>query len=777
MTGAPRLSERTALMALTCGLLMLGATRLAMRVPESVEIPLATYVPGMQPMALEIPGRPYLTTRGVVQVHQVDLEIGRPEEMLAHQSIRLLVGTHDTFPKLLSAELAVVGSGCRYRTAPGARFPNNDVLTLTRSDGCLERKALPKGDLVLTVRYTGDARVALWTYTQPAGIGNNGIIHLKGPISPEFPHQPSVRGSFIDEYRSSGVRVIDLLRHIWQFEDRSWQLTALLACGGVAILVAVLLCPLGPLPPQARAADVGRAAIAAGLMAGGLSLLFAIVVPPFQAPDEPNHFLGFMSLGGRGAERPQVDQWARIGHFNQLRFNGAERYRPVDAREPQDSTWTDASPSDFERRSSTTVAWRTVGRLTRGLPPQAAFLALRVTHALLFGLAMAAASALFVVGAQAGLRHRLFIPLLLVPTLPFFGMHVSNHAFLASAYVLVAAGVVLAFLGGARASTSGLLLGAGMALGLVAGRSSLPLLPLVAAAALTRLLEAAGPSRDRFRRAALFWAGLSVSLVALHLLRVDLPQTRVNELVAGLSGPARLLRLLIDWPAAAGFVVCCAGALAEWTMARPPEAWRGGRLDELARGAAVLAAAMLCVVLAGSVWMDYPHVATVDLLHRPPAGRYLQSVLETAATPRLRDADLLMTTSFWGGFGWLDRLLPGWAIALYTALTALGLIVLLSIIARTRDTVLFVRGLLIFLGAIGSLAAYAVGTLRYSPDIHGRYLLGLYLAGLGLCGSPILIDRDTTPGSQRAARRTSVLLGALLGMYGAVFWFVVGRYF
>ncbi len=691
------MSGRAALVLLTCGLVAVVTTRLIRPVPESVEVPLATYFPGMQPMAVELPGLPYLTTSGVLQVHRLDLVIDRPEDMLRHQAVRLLVGTHDTFPHLVSADLWIVGTPCRYRTAPGAQFPNNDVLTLARERSCAELRTVPSGALLLTVRYTGDARVALWTYTQPAGIESSGAIRLKGPVSPEFPHQPSVRGSFIDEYRSSGGRVIDLLRQMWQLGRWSWLLTAMLVAAAAAILLSVLVCPLAVLPAAAAGRAAWRAALAAGLLAAGLSLVFAVVVPPFQAPDEPNHFLGFLALGGRSADRAQADQWARIGHFNQLRFNGAERYRPVDARQPQEATWTDASPSDFDRRSSITFVWRTIAALTRDASLPLAFLTLRVVHAGLFGLAFAVMVWAVVAGSTAGFRHLVFIPLLAVPTLPFFGMHVSNHAFLVSGYVLVAGGVALVFMGDRKRSTAAVLLTAGVALAILAGRSSLPLLPLIAAAAV-----AAWRSRD----------------------------TASSTVLSG----------------------------------------------TVVRVAAAATALLLLLIVILSLFLDYPHVASVDLLHRPPAWRYLLSVLSTAATPRLRDADLLMTTSFWGGFGWLDRLLPAWAIAAYTAITAGSLIILLAIIARTRDAALFARGALLFLGATASLAVYAVGTLRYSPDIHGRYLVGLYLAGLAVCGSPILMAARQSSSSS-SVRRSSALVSALLGMYTAVLWFVLGAYF
>jgi hypothetical protein len=770
-------TARITLLLLVCALAAVVAARLARRVPETVEIPLATFVPGMQPMAVELPGAPYITTSGIVRVHKLDLVMERPEDLLRHQSLRLLAGTHDTSPALVGAELSLVGTPCRYVTAPGAKFPNNDMLTLERAAGCSRVRSVPSGALLLTVRFTGDARVALWTYTQPAGIATNGVIRLKGPSTPEFPTQPSLRGSFIDEYRTSGVRVITLLEYMWQLGERSWYLRALLWGAAATIVAAALLCPLGALPVRAKAAAAWRGAAAAGLLAAGLSVVFAIVVPPFQAPDEPNHFLGFMDLGHRLRERPVVDQWAKTTHFNQLRFNGSERFRPVDARQPQETTWADASPSDFDRRSSATAAWRAVAWLTRDQPLPVAFLALRLMHAAMLGAALSAGVFVVIIGAREPFRQLVFVPLLLAPTLPFFGMQVSNHAFLTSAYVLVACGIVLVFLGGPRSCLAGVLLGAGMALGIVAGRSSLPLLPLVAAVIGMRLIPPATPG-DR-RGAVVFWAGIALSLVGVHLLRADSPPERIAAVLAGLTGPARAVGALIAWPVPFGLAACLAGLFIESRLSAStrPRSDRPRASGGLTRGLAFLAAAGLCVELAASLFVTYPHVPSVDLMNRPPAGQYLASVMATAATPRLRDPDLLLTVSFWGGFGWLDRLLPSWAVALYTALTAGGLIALLVLIARARDAVLFARGAVLMIGAAASMAVYAVGTLYFSPDIHGRYLIGLYLAGLGVCGSPLMLIPERSSEVSRGFPRTFVLLSALGVMYAAVFWFVIGRYF
>jgi hypothetical protein len=711
-------------------------------------------------------------------VHKLDLVMDRPEDLLRHQSVRLLAGTHDTSPTLVGAELSLVGTPCRYVTAPGAKFPNNDMLTLERAAGCSRVRSVPSGTLLLTVRFTGDARVALWTYTQPAGIATNGVIRLKGPSTPEFPQQPSLRGSFIDEYRTSGVRVITLLEHMWQLGERSWYLRALLSAAAAAIVAATLLCPLAALPVRARPAAAWRGAAAAGLLAAGLSVVFAIVVPPFQAPDEPNHFLGFMNLGHRQEQRPDADQWAKTTHFNQLRFNGSERFRPVDARQPQETIWADASPSDFDRRSSTTAAWRAVAWLTRDQPLPVAFLALRLMHAAMLGAAFAAGVFVVVIGARAPFRQLVFVPLLLAPTLPFFGMQVSNHAFLTSAYVLVACGVVLVFLGGPRSYLAGVLLGVGMALGIVAGRSSLPLLPLVAAVIGMRLIQPTAAPDDR-RGAVVFWSGIALSLAGVHLLRADIPPERIAAVLAGLTGPARAAGALIAWPVPFGLAACLTGLLIELRLSASTllRSDRPRGSGALARGLAFMAVAGLCVELAASLFVTYPHVPSVDLLNRPPAGQYLASVMATAATPRLRDPDLLLTVSFWGGFGWLDRLLPSWAVALYTALTAGGLIALLVIIARARDAVLFARGVVLMIGAAASLAVYAVGTLYFSPDIHGRYLIGLYLAGLGVCGSPIMLVPERSSGAASGFSRTFVLLTTLGAMYAAVFWFVIGRYF
>src|SRR4029078_11545220 len=124
--------------------------------------------------------------------------------------------------------------------------------------------------------------------------------------------------------------------------------------------------------------------------------------------------------------------------------------------------------------------WWVMAPVVRHLPPPQLLLTLRLVSAGLF----AASVALFVFavarGAAADVADLLALPLFLIPTLPYFAMQMSNYGPLTSAYVALAAAVVMASwkTGGAAA---GALLGSSFGAAIALSRSALPITPCIAA--------------------------------------------------------------------------------------------------------------------------------------------------------------------------------------------------------------------------------------------------------------------------------------------------------
>ena len=157
-------------------------------------------------------------------------------------------------------------------------------------------------------------------------------------------------------------------------------------------------------------------------------------------------------------------------------------------------------------------------------------------------------------------------------------------------------------------------------------------------------------------------------------------------------------------------------------------------MNKLAGYCGATAAAVLGALMLASLVVDFPVLEYVDLDHRPEATAYVgRALLSALGMFRLRHPDVLMSTSFWVGFGWLDAIPPTWLTIFLTTMTGLALISLLLQFAMRRSVVGVAWLGVIGIGWAVTLPLYAVVALKYSPDLHGRYLLGLYLSVLPIC--------------------------------------------
>ena len=132
--------------------------------------------------------------------------------------------------------------------------------------------------------------------------------------------------------------------------------------------------------------------------------------------------------------------------------------------------------------------------------------------ALILSVSVAVATLIVAATMPAATASLLCLPFLILPTLPFFGMQVSETATLHSLYAVFAASTFAVVLGTDRTEWIGLPLGLSVALIFGAGRTSWPMLPLVAAVIAAAVMFA----QERSRKAsALFWGGLARTPAAL----------------------------------------------------------------------------------------------------------------------------------------------------------------------------------------------------------------------------------------------------------------------
>jgi hypothetical protein len=486
--------------------------------------------------------------------------------------------------------------------------------------------------------------------------------------------------------------------------------------------------------------------------AAALSVAYVVLVPPFQAADEPNHFVGFATFINRPGIDVEAGAWARIGHFERIQFHPEEHLRPPDMGSPG-IAWNDGTPPDPAARGKAVQwLWRVIGPHVRSLPAPTLLLALRLINAVIFSASVAAFVGLIALFTTTRWPALAALPLFLVPTLPFFGMQVSNYALVVSAYVILGAGVLVAFDDGPRSDAAGPLLGGAWTCAVLVSRSAIPLAPFVGALLAARMLIG---GRDRgLRSACVFWLGFSLS-VALGIALGDSEYLRTVAGLAGRSLPAIAaagMATTIRHP----WLVVVLGAMAtvaEYLVSRlVVAARRDPRVDAWARAATVTAAgtaAVLALLLfAGAFVLPYPALSPVDQAHPPGAREYVtHAVLAGLTVFRFTGPDHLTSISFWGGFGWLDALLPERLVSALAAASGLALILLLVWIARTRAVRAGVWLACALSGYVLSFAAYALSIIRVIPaDLHGRYLLGLYLCLLliGWNAVPRILDAGWT---------------------------------
>lgn len=756
--------------ALVLILLLPVAWILGARVENTYEEPLTPERQGRIPVPIELSYADYPLTGGAHTARTL-LYLDDIETLMRRDAVEVRVATFGTAPRLASAEIEVPGTDCRFTTRPGATYDNNASVTFERGNACVPGvKVSPSGPLVLTVRFEGPARVGVWTYRHEGGSPNPRVVYVRDPAWSEIGLMVELRGRWVERRGMSGYTRADLLSIMWEVRPGSGWIWGVVILSAIALAVGLPLLWISRVPGAAVWRIALVRAVGAFLAAAALASLYAVLTPPFQTPDEPHHLAEFSTVAERPHLMEEADGWSERAHVDRLRFRKDERFRPADVGRPGARWPTRHVPDTASRGAGVHALWRVLAPWTEGLSVPRTLLALRLANAAILALAVA----LFAGGVTffSGLPSRSFLvfPLLLVPTLPFFGMHVSNFAPLIAAYVVVALGTTLVVLDPDRSSAAGLFLGAGWALAITLSRSAAPLGAFVGVLVLARLLAAAP---GRFWPAVLFWSGLALPIVAVFSTAERTYLERMASLASGEwasvfdAVAARPWLLLVAVPVCATVESFIGRAYA----AAGPVLRAGA--GQCTRAGALAGAVATGALLAGSLCLTYPELARIDQGNRPDPAAYAADAVRAGLTiPRLRDPDYMSSVTFWGGFGWLETVLPGWVVSLLVFSTSVAFVALLLWIARTRDVTRAWLLLAAVLGYALALWAYAfsLASMFVPADLVGRYVFGLYLAMIIICWGRL--------GTARASSGISAaLIAGCVSAHAYALGMIVARYF
>jgi len=725
-----RWTARLAVGALCAAVLLSPAVwLLRTHVPIVVETPLLQPTQALEGVPIELSYADYPGSAGRHAAAMM-LRLDHVDALVSHQRLDLLVGTYETAPHLLHARLAIEGTDCTFDNHPGAAYPNNGTLALLRSRECARMTGTPTGRLRLEVTFERPGRLAIWTYRSPAETIDPSRIYLTDPTYAERGVLCALRGRYIDEFGRSPLRRVDLLAYVWQVGagGMPW---IWLAMGLVVALVVVAALVI---PSTSRLGSL-RASIAAGCAALAIATLYAVVVPPFQAADEPSHFRTLLTDIGRPELANEATAWSRRVHFERIHFHPDERFRPGDVT-TQGAPWNDDDASALARGIAVRYLWRAAAPVVRSLGVGQVLLAMRILHGLIFAIAVGSFVLLVTMCTEVPEPRWLALPLFLIPTLPFFGMNVSNYGPLTSVYVVLGAGVMVSMFGGPKSHYGGVILGLAFTLAIAISRSALPLTPFVASVLIGRILTGGGAGGSR-RSAMLFWTGIAMPiccgvwlLQSEYFARITLGGAFEKLTLAAAVENSLWLRrsvaFLVGLAGLAGYVAeRVAVRLRRRLETRPP------RWTATPYVAGLLAALTAGTMAASLVWTA-PVLDMIDPAHPPAPVPYVRAAVSAGLTFfRPASPDFLTSVAFWQGFGWLDTI-PSVALAsLLASASGVAFVCLLLWVVRTRATRVLVWIYCTILGYAATFAAYAFSVIRLTPaDLHGRYLLGLYLCML-----------------------------------------------
>jgi hypothetical protein len=711
---------------------------------------------------------------------------GGPLSLLAHDEVRLLIVTYGADLQLSRGEIRVAGTDCVYQTPPGAAIVNAAHLTFVRTPAC-QRLDGDRRELALTMAFRGKGRIGLATFFVPPAEIEPGWLTLTAPDPADPRAVPVMRGRYADRLAGPGYRRIELLKYAWGVAETPQWIWILVAAALIALFAGTVMA--GGAPANGAPVWTSLGVASAGL---GLALLYAVLVPPLQAPDEIDHALTFAQL----AERPELEEQlailSRRAHFERIHFQPEERLRPVDVGKPLAIAWgTETFAQAVAGRSLTTwLWWRLLSYVLEPLSAPHVLLLIRLANALLFAVSLGIGTALMLLtsAGRVAAPAAAALCLLLIPTLPFFAMHLSEFALLTSTYIVIAAATAAMFLDGGRVHWLGLPFGLAVAALVAGGRSGLPFGATVAAVLAARVLlgspgaPEAGARVDR-RRSLVFWAGLAVGPLLFTQLsttafRDGLWPPDASQVPAWFKSAAEFLRSNPSVLVVAIPIGLAAELAVAWIRRRLPTPGRftGG----VVTATCVIAAGGVIASLAASLFLTYPVLPFLEVSRPESALAYGRQVLRVVVTGfRIGNHDWLISQSFWSGFGWADTLPGTGFVTILVLLTAAALVALLLQVARERNLRRAVWLAALSLGWSVTVVGYAISSYYLHRNLLGRYLVGLFLSILAICAtSPALLPRIPRAGRWHLVpRREGILLVLAVLIHGYALGFILLRYF
>ncbi|NDE18361.1 hypothetical protein EBZ80_25945, partial [bacterium] len=405
--------------------------------------------------------------------------------LAAAGEIRFFVGTYGARPDAREFILRDTASGeVLFARDPGP-VENNAEVRLRRVKDPVKSPAQPFRELRLEVSFRGGESLAVWAQVPGAGdeAARRNLLVSSGD------QRGIIWGTWMSDVQVAPASRFVMLEAMWDHAVVA-RLTLVL---GLFLMACVFF---------------GRHQVVSLFV--GIAAIYAWLVPPFQAPDEPDHFLTLAEdIGGAAGDSMSTGalRLANLGHFESIKFRPAVKFAAEDVNHPDSGGWaTHITPTGSHalRSPLAGILWPIAGSAVARLGAADALMTLRWFNVML----LAGAWLVFMGFVPVAFSFVSAMCLLTIPTLPFFGLHWSNHA-LPLASTVAATGVALRVISGTRARNADYLIWGGLSgLCFVSGVTGIASFAVMAGlAGISLLRDAKNSVAQDLRRGMSFAAG------------------------------------------------------------------------------------------------------------------------------------------------------------------------------------------------------------------------------------------------------------------------------
>jgi hypothetical protein len=501
-----------------------------------------------------------------------------------------------------------------------------------------------------------------------------------------------------------------LLGALWRGPFGEWSIPGLLLAAGVLLLCA------GVALAKERLVWAGTTGFAA------LCIAYAVLVPPLQAPDEPDHLLTFGRTASNLSFGKRLLFYANDLHFERIKYRADEKFTVADLEVNRYTTWAGHVSHLSNGRSLLTDAlwsWGGLGRHLGKADPWVTIMVLRLLNGLIATAAVLWGLLLLTRGGRRADQipvEAFLVALALIPTLAFFTMHVSNYAFVIAGYLLQASALPLLLDPKPWSKTTAFTLGVGVGLSLAGGRVGL-LTPVFWGPLLTAHFLYQDPKatvREGYTRLVVMALGFASVLAFTHL--VSGASLARNPLLAGFGQiPAEVGTKL----GVLGLAACLCLPLLRFVKV-PRWTWR--------RGPTLVASVVLAGLYLHTAFGVHHAVPDIEGASRVSLTAYLRYVEQAFALfMGLGPSDGYIVKTFFGGYGWLEAPIRDEVLALIRFLPALGIALAFFRVSFAKTDLRPTHTLICLLALAGYLASLAAGSYRLANNLHGRYLCGFFI--------------------------------------------------